>query len=507
MKQVNRLAACGMATFLGIVLVGCPLPSSPPTADYEAYIPNDAQPLTIQFSDKTIPVASVTSWSWTFGDTKTSREKNPLHTYDTPGTYPVRLTVAGPAGADSVVKNWTVGAVDGVPTANFEALPAGGPAPIAVTFTDLSVPGAAAITEWLWDFGDGETSTQQNPIHTFTRPNTYTVTMTARNLLGADTKVFNSCVVVTAGCPETAIAPIGETNMVTVHEGFFWMGQNNSGSLVRHGVNLCPYLISAYEVTNRQFAEVFSWAYEHNYLKSPAGDNVYSTQGNHLLLVNDTDTHCRLYWDVALQTFLVDNNQADFNEVPVVGVTWWGAIAFCNWLSEMRGLTPCYDLTSGNRKGPVPNGYRLPTEAEWERAARWVDSSTPPYDFGFQNNQRTSERVNMNTGWHYIDGQLGPLPVGYFNGHHSSTEDSRSFVGCYDMSGNVAEWCEDWYDQDIYQGSTGTVFNPCGPGIADKALRKVVRGGAYGVFAYAYDREYSNYETASQYLGFRIVRN
>ena len=57
---------------------------------------------------------------------------------------------------------------------------------------------------------------------------------------------------------------------------------------------------------------------------------------------------------------------------PVVRVSWFGAVAYCNWRSEMEGLQPCYDLETWTRYEPVRSGYRLPTEAEWERAASWV---------------------------------------------------------------------------------------------------------------------------------------
>ena len=145
--------------------------------------------LTVQFGDQSTPGTSpIVSWEWTFGDSETSSEQSPSHTYTTPGLYSVSLTVTTAVGSDSESKpqyiNVTAG---GGPTALFSADPDQGVAPLTVQFTDMSVPGATSITSWLWSFGDGYTSMLQNPIHTYTAVGDYDVSLTVNSASGSNT--------------------------------------------------------------------------------------------------------------------------------------------------------------------------------------------------------------------------------------------------------------------------------------------------------------------------------
>ncbi|MHB0857143.1 MAG: DUF7507 domain-containing protein [Anaerolineae bacterium] len=117
-------------------------------------------------------------YAWSFGDTSTSTLQNPTHTYTAPGAYTVTLTVTDVATRTSSFTG-TV-AVNPPPVASFTAAPTAGCAPLTAQFTNTSVPGTpggGAIVGWQWSFGDGGSSTSQNPIHTFASAGTYTVTL------------------------------------------------------------------------------------------------------------------------------------------------------------------------------------------------------------------------------------------------------------------------------------------------------------------------------------------
>jgi PKD repeat protein len=146
----------------------------PLTADFTASPRQGDPPLEVTFTDHS--TGTPTSWSWDFGDGMTSTERNPVHTYTEPGRYSVTLTVANATGTNTTTKTDLVAVASVV--ADFTASPTTGPAPLAVTFTDTSTgaPGA-----WSWDFGDGSTSTEQRPVHTYTAPGVYTVSLTATN--------------------------------------------------------------------------------------------------------------------------------------------------------------------------------------------------------------------------------------------------------------------------------------------------------------------------------------
>ncbi len=156
--------------------------SQVPDADFAAPNALGVGPLTVDFRDLSSGVP--TTWLWDFGDGNTSTEQNPSHTYPTSGSYSVSLAVSNVHGMDlhSIADYVLVDIAP--PVVDFHAMPMSGPAPLPVQFTDDSVGGLVAT--WLWDFGDGNTSTQQNPSHTYTVPGEYTVSLTATNAYGSD---------------------------------------------------------------------------------------------------------------------------------------------------------------------------------------------------------------------------------------------------------------------------------------------------------------------------------
>ena len=117
-------------------------------------------------------------WAWDFGDGTTDMVANPVHTYTSPGTYQVRLTASSQT-CEPGISETTIRVTPKAIKADFLAEPRTGEAPLTVQFTDLS--SGFGITSWVWDFGDGNNSTERNPKHTYLKEGTYQVSLTVSN--------------------------------------------------------------------------------------------------------------------------------------------------------------------------------------------------------------------------------------------------------------------------------------------------------------------------------------
>ncbi|HOV59436.1 MAG TPA: C45 family autoproteolytic acyltransferase/hydrolase [Candidatus Hydrogenedentes bacterium] len=149
----------------------------PPTADFALASPVVYVNEVARFFDTSrAGTGAITAWAWDFGDGTTSTEQNPTHVFPAVKTYPVTLTVTTPFGSSAVTRN--VDVTYRPPQADFEALPVVVAIGESVQFTDLSIPGTSDITQWLWNFGDGNQATEQNPAHVYNREGQYTVTLT-----------------------------------------------------------------------------------------------------------------------------------------------------------------------------------------------------------------------------------------------------------------------------------------------------------------------------------------
>lgn len=191
---------------------------------------------------------------------------------------------------------------------------------------------------------------------------------------------------------------------------------------------------------------------------------------------------------------LMGNNPSRWKvaENPVEQVRWWDAVRFCNARSTLEGLNPCYDPNSWVCDFTA-NGYRLPTEAEWEYACR--AGTTTAYFCG-KDASTLGEYAwfDKNSGGH-------PQPVG---------KKQPNAWGLYDMCGNLWQWCQDFYDVDYYDQSPKE--NPTGPEAGDT---KVVRGGSWKASAdscragYRYNEGPGQPDVCFGYdiYGFRCVRN
>jgi PKD repeat protein len=136
--------------------------------------------LNVLFADAS--AGKPTSWSWDFGDGKRSSEKNPSHSYTQAGSYAVSLTVTNAFGVSDSTSQFVSLSLGDPPVADFQVQTDG----LRALFTDASMGGKP--TKWSWDFGDGATSTAQNPSHVYAQAGTYNVTLTASNAAGSSSK-------------------------------------------------------------------------------------------------------------------------------------------------------------------------------------------------------------------------------------------------------------------------------------------------------------------------------
>ena len=165
-----------------------------PVAEFTANVTSGTAPLVVRFTD-TSTEGVPTSWLWDTGDGINSiHAMNATHTFTKAGTYTVSLTVGNAAGNNTVTKpNYIVVTDPKAPIADFSASITSGYAPLSVQFTDLS----QYATSSSWNFGDGNTSTDQNPMHIYSVPGTYTVNLTAGNGNGTASKTATINVITT----------------------------------------------------------------------------------------------------------------------------------------------------------------------------------------------------------------------------------------------------------------------------------------------------------------------
>jgi len=171
-----------------------------PVAAFSANATQGYSPLTVSFTDASSN--NPTSWLWSFGDGETSSLHHPVHTYTSPGYYTVRLTVTNLYDQDTLVKSGYIH-VSGGFTVNFVGTPHSGTAPLTVNFTDLTT---GAPVSWLWDFGDGVTSTLRNPEHTYAASGQYVVSLTVATVNESGTEVKDEYISV-GGTPPAGDPP------------------------------------------------------------------------------------------------------------------------------------------------------------------------------------------------------------------------------------------------------------------------------------------------------------
>jgi gliding motility-associated lipoprotein GldK len=184
-----------------------------------------------------------------------------------------------------------------------------------------------------------------------------------------------------------------------------------------------------------------------------------------------------------------------YGDYPVVGITWEQANAFCNWRTKIKN-----DYLRGKKNATQVPDFRLPTEAEWEYAARGgLEFATYPWGTGSATSDRGCFLANFKPvrGNYAVDGALYTMEAKSFNAND---------YGLYNMAGNVSEWTNTAYNlSSYYMAST------MNPNVEDrKNKRKIIRGGSWKDVAYYLEvasRDYEYADTARSYIGFRTVQN
>ena len=242
----------------------------------------------------------------------------------------------------------------------------------------------------------------------------------------------------------TVVVVVVPDGFVLVEGGTFTMGspESESGRFsgeVQHQVTVRSYYMSKYEVTQAQYQAVM-------------GSN---------------------------PSYYTGDNK------PVERVTWYNAVNFCNKLSEDEGLEKVYTINSTDVTANwTKNGYRLPTEAEWEYAARGGKKSKG-YLYSGSN-------TAGDVAWHWDNSESKTHEVG---------TKAANELGLYDMSGNVWEWCWDWYGSYGSEAQTDPVGSSTGSS-------RVLRGGSWGSIARFVRVAFRNNVSpglSSNHFGFRLV--
>jgi formylglycine-generating enzyme required for sulfatase activity len=248
--------------------------------------------------------------------------------------------------------------------------------------------------------------------------------------------------VLTAAAVPVNPTPNVPSDMVRINGGSFMMGSPASeagrqSNEVQHQVTVSGFYLGKYEVTQKEYQAVM-------------GTNPSNRKGDNL---------------------------------PVERVTWYDAVNYCNARSRNEGLTPAYTVSGENVTWDrSTNGYRLPTEAEWEYACR--AGTTTPYSSGSSVDGAAWYRSNSGSATH---------PVG--------TKQANAW-GIYDMHGNVYEWCWDWYGDY----SSGAQTDPMG---ASSGTTRVIRSMSWndpGQYLRSAYRDYFSPSASYYTLGFRLLR-
>lgn len=294
--------------------------------------------------------------------------------------------------------------------------------------------------------------------------------------------------------------PCVPDDMVYIPDGEFEMGDHYDVGQIDekpvHPVYIDFFYMSKYEITNGQFCEFLNAA-DVNVVEGMVFASSDSTNSYLYLKIRSSDPDSQIVFsDGKFEVRTRDGHS--MCKHPVIEVSWYGAAAYCNWRSKKDGYEQCYNSDMWECDF-TKQGYRLPTEAEWEYAARGGCLS-PYYKYSWCTNTADCSKGNF---WPST-GVCNPVelsempytaPVGYFGANN---------YGLFDMTGNVWEFCNDWYDSGYYEVSPHD--NPTG---ADSGTARVIRGGSWN-YALDYCRVakrnlYGCPECYGNSCGFRVV--
>lgn len=273
--------------------------------------------------------------------------------------------------------------------------------------------------------------------------------------------------------------------MVLIPAGDFVMGdtfgEGDDDELPLHTNTISAFYMDIYEVSKANWDEVYNWATNSGYAFDNAGSGKAT---NH----------------------------------PVHTVNWYDCLKWANAKSQRDGFTPCYTNASGTVYSNgifsggcnwSADGYRLPTEAEWEKAARGGVAGTRfPWSPVKTIQHARANYFSSPSTYSYDTSAMGGYHPSYNTGGQPYTSPVGSFApngyGLYDMAGNLLEWCWDRYDSGYYAMSPGT--DPRGPASGSSRVERDSFWGGYGRYCRVASREYDSPDVESMSLGFRLVR-
>jgi len=239
-----------------------------------------------------------------------------------------------------------------------------------------------------------------------------------------------------------------------------------------------------YEVTNGEYVE---------FLNSAGVDSDGEKNGIEYIDINSS------YCDIEYRNGRFMLKESGKTKYPVIEVTWYGAVAYCNWLSWQKGLPEAYEWDNDQntyrlRDYPNNKGYRLPTEAEWEYAAR-----------GGQDYKYAGSNDLNKVGWYWDNSENPRYALSNGKGTQEVGQKRANGYGLYDMSGNVWEWCQDYWDSNYYEKSESN--NPVN---SISSSDRVLRGGSWyddgRCCRVAYRGGWDGGSYYDDYVGFRLAR-
>ena len=293
------------------------------------------------------------------------------------------------------------------------------------------------------------------------------------------------------GCPDAA------NHMVRIEGGWFEMGDTfgdgESDEKPVHRVRVSTFLMDKNELSVGEFRKFIEATGYRTDAEKEGSSYVITSSGG-------WESKTGVNWRHDARGNVRPGSE---NNHPVIHVSWNDAVAYCNWRSKQEGLRPVYTISGSSVSADwSANGYRLPTEAEWEYAARsggkeykyaWGNGS-PKGNIGDETARKTYS--DWSVVWSgYSDGYVHTAPVGSF---------PQGDLGLNDMTGNVWEWCWDWYGSSYYGSSPSE--DPKGP---SSGSRRVLRGGSwsYGpALVRAARRGRGTPSYRDYYIGFRLSR-
>ena len=466
----------------------------PPVISFDYTVPGDLDycvlPCRVNFRNIS---EHADSFQWDLGDGANSDESQPTHTYTQEGVYKVKLIGKGKGGVNGTTLDVLI-MEPAKPVAAFDIVGGGCTVPCEINFVNRSKD----ATSYEWDFGNGSTSQQVNPKHTYTKGGTYTVNLKASGGQSRSSTATRSVSVIDIAKPTGDFLVIRRDdglkysyefrNRTQNTTSFLWdLGDGTSStqkSIDRHNyLEYGTYKIKLTAVgpggtTVREFSlsipldglkmilvegGSFYMGSANSEVTSPIHQRTLRT-----FYISQTPVLAMQYFEFCRAkkrtppaqpwTSVNLNLEADGTH-PVVYVSWFDAVEFCKWLSEKTGKT-----------------FRLPTEAEFEYAAKGG---------------------NKSKGYAYPGGsnaeELGWCRTNSGGITHKVMQKKPNELDLYDMSGNVWEWCEDWFGSYL---STS------------RSESKVVRGGSLN---YACDRGQSTQrgrftpDLKLDHAGFRVV--